>query len=462
MFRQILTIAGNTFVESIRQPVYAVLVTAGLFMMVLAPAISTYTFENDNAMLINMGLSNILVIGVLLAAFTATGVISVEIENKTVLTTVSKPVSRPIFVLGKFVGVTGAITMAFWILMLILLLAVRHRVMSTARDDFDGPVLTFGFFAVFVSLLVASVGNYYYQWVFRSTFVSLLAVALSIAWLLVLLIDRHWHFQPITTEFTLTDSFMPQLHVALLLVFETLLVLSAVAIAASTRLGQIMTLLICFGFFLIGEVGSPILEEQDTVSELLGASGYRTALFTDCYHQFKPSKNFHRGFDEWSWIRGQETDRFRSGPALPPDTMARHVPDHFPDVHRRTEFFRQYLTNNLFRRDEADYYPARLFREAGDLIPEGQAARVALGQLLDTMGDRRGAAVVLDEITIGWKLCLGGSHLRYGFDPEGFLESMSEKPYSFVWFDVSSTQGRLMNPLEVKEGSRAEPKLRQA
>ena len=266
MFRQILTIAGNTFVESIRQPVYAVLVTAGLFMMVLAPAISTYTFENDNAMLINMGLSNILVIGVLLAAFTATGVISVEIENKPVLTTVSKPVSRPIFVLGKFVGVTGAITMAFWILMLILLLAVRHRVMSTARDDFDGPVLTFGFFAVFVSLLVASVGNYYYQWVFRSTFVSFLAVALSIAWLLVLLIDRHWHFQPITTEFTLTDSFMPQLHVALLLVFETLLVLSAVAIAASTRLGQIMTLLICFGFFLIGEVGSPILEEQDSTA----------------------------------------------------------------------------------------------------------------------------------------------------------------------------------------------------
>ena len=40
----------------------------------------------------------------------------------------------------------------------------------------------------------------------------------------------------------------------------------------------------------------------------------------------------------------------------------------------------------------------RLFREAGDLIPEGQAARVALGQRLDTLGDRRGAAVVLGPI----------------------------------------------------------------
>lgn len=37
----------------------------------------------------------------------------------------------------------------------------------------------------------------------------------------------------------------------------------------------------------------------------------------------------------------------------------------------------------------------RLFREAGDLLPEGQAARVALGQLLDIQGNRRGAAAVL-------------------------------------------------------------------
>jgi len=38
----------------------------------------------------------------------------------------------------------------------------------------------------------------------------------------------------------------------------------------------------------------------------------------------------------------------------------------------------------------------RLFREAVDLMPEGQAARVALARLLDTQGDRRGAAVVLE------------------------------------------------------------------
>ena len=67
----------------------------------------------------------------------------------------------------------------------------------------------------------------------------------------------------------------------------------------------------------------PIPEEQDTVSELLLDAGYRTALFTDCYHQFKPSKNFHRGFSEWQWIRGQETDRF---PLRPCAAAWRHPP----------------------------------------------------------------------------------------------------------------------------------------
>ena len=46
----------------------------------------------------------------------------------------------------------------------------------------------------------------------------------------------------------------------------------------------------------------PIPEEQETVAELLSAAGYRTALITECYHHFKPSKNFHRGFAQWEWV----------------------------------------------------------------------------------------------------------------------------------------------------------------
>ena len=48
--------------------------------------------------------------------------------------------------------------------------------------------------------------------------------------------------------------------------------------------------------------------------------------------------------------------------------------------------------------------------------------------------------------------------VRYGFDPEGYLESMIEKPYSFVWFNVTDQSSTLMNPIEVKGASAVEPK----
>ena len=58
----------------------------------------------------------------------------------------------------------------------------------------------------------------------------------------------------------------------------------------------------------------PIPEAQATLAEMYEASGFRTGLISDLYHQFKPSKNFWRGFHQWTFIRGQEADAARSGP----------------------------------------------------------------------------------------------------------------------------------------------------
>lgn len=108
----------------------------------------------------------------------------------------------------------------------------------------------------------------------------------------------------------------------------------------------------------------PIPESQDTVAEMLRAVGYRNAIITDCYHQFKPSKNFHRGFNQWVWVRGQENDPYRSGPAVPRDEIARHMPEAPEDNPGLANFLRTYLRNNTYRHTEEDYYPARVFSEA--------------------------------------------------------------------------------------------------
>ena len=119
----------------------------------------------------------------------------------------------------------------------------------------------------------------------------------------------------------------------------------------------------------------PIPEDQDTMAEVLREAGYRTAFVTDCYHQFKPSKNFHRGFDEWRWIRGQEADPYRSGPRVSWEDIGRHMatsPEKDPGM---ANFLRTYLGNNAYRHTEQDYYPARVFTEASRWIWDNQDAK---------------------------------------------------------------------------------------
>lgn len=261
MLMQLITIGRNTFIESIRQPIFAVLILVGALALTLNPSLIAYTLDDDNKMLLEVGLSMILVIQLFLAAFTAAGVVSEEIEQKTVLTVVSKPVSRPLFILGKYLGVSAAMAVAFWCLSAIYLLTLRHGVMQTASDPFDQPVLTFGLLAGLVALLGAALGNYFYHWVFTSTFVGCLTVFITVAWGMVLLINKQWQFQPPTVDLN------PQLLVSLLLVFQAVLILAAVAIAASTRLGQIMTLVICAVVFALGVVGEYFDRLADRVFE---------------------------------------------------------------------------------------------------------------------------------------------------------------------------------------------------
>ncbi|WP_428387506.1 ABC transporter permease [Mucisphaera sp.] len=252
MFQQFWSIALNTFAEAVRQPIYVVITLVGILLLVINPMLAAYTLENDNKLMIDLGLSTVLLAGLFLSAFSATGVLATEIENRTVLTVVSKPVSRPVFVLGKFFGVTGAIGLAFGILAAVFVLTIRHRVMQTARDDFDLPVILFGVGALLVSLGVATVGNYLYRWVFTSVLMKMLAVTLAAAFLLVLVIGKDWTLQAPWHDLTEHDGELGQTLAGLILVFQGVLVIAAVAVAASTRLGQVMTLLICFGVLVLG------------------------------------------------------------------------------------------------------------------------------------------------------------------------------------------------------------------
>jgi ABC-type transport system involved in multi-copper enzyme maturation permease subunit len=247
----LLTLARNAFLESIRQPIHTVIICGALLALVLNVNLAGFTLDDDNKLLVDLGLSTLFLAGLLLAAFTATGVLSREIENKTVITVVSKPVPRPLIVFGKFLGVTGSIAIAYWLLAGVFLLTVRHRVQTSVRDEdiFDVPVVTFGLLAAAAAFGLASLANYLYRSSFPATFAVLGASAVTVAVGLVACVNRFWELQDPRTDFN------GQLMIGLVMVFEGIVVLTAIAIAASTRLGQIPTLTLCFGIFLVGLVG---------------------------------------------------------------------------------------------------------------------------------------------------------------------------------------------------------------
>ncbi|MFN9977498.1 MAG: ABC transporter permease [Phycisphaerae bacterium] len=246
-----LTIARNTFIECLRQPVLLLLVLGCGVLQVLITWMSAFSMADvesaevagDNKILLDIGLSTVFLCGTLIAGFRSTSAISREIENKTILTVVSKPIGRWIVVFGKFLGVAGAILIATVIMLCFLMIAIRHGVMTTSADAVDRPAVFSGVGAVFISMLGGAWCNFFYRWNFPQVATLLLLPLIFLAYVGVLFTSKTWAFQGLLVDFK------PQILLACICLAIAILVLTSVAIAASTRLGQVMTIVVCMGVF---------------------------------------------------------------------------------------------------------------------------------------------------------------------------------------------------------------------
>jgi arylsulfatase A-like enzyme len=117
----------------------------------------------------------------------------------------------------------------------------------------------------------------------------------------------------------------------------------------------------------------PIPEEQDTLAEILSGAGYRTGLISDVYHQFKPSKNFWRGFDQWKFLRGQERDPYRSGPRLTQEEVDYWLPREMQNE-STIEFIQQAIMNIHDRTKEEDFFAPRVLKESALWLEQNQDA----------------------------------------------------------------------------------------
>jgi len=243
---RLLAISKNTFIETLRQPIYAVIIVFSLLLMLLAPAVSMYTLDEDIMLLRELGLSTLFLAGLFIAVFASTGAITEEIESGTITTVLSKPISRPTFVIGKFLGISMAVALAHLLITMALLMIVRHGTLETASDEIDWTVITAAGAGILATLIITAFLNYIYEWNFPSTGVVLGTIFFGFGILFLAFVDKEWKFNPSGSHFEMFDI------IASGLLLLALFALVALAILFSTRFNEVVTLTLCVGVFLLG------------------------------------------------------------------------------------------------------------------------------------------------------------------------------------------------------------------
>jgi ABC-type transport system involved in multi-copper enzyme maturation permease subunit len=98
-------VALSAFREGIRQPMFWLILLIAVGAMVVVPVLPYFTFGEDHLMVRELGQDIIMLMALVFGAILASTSISEEIEGRTAVTLMSKPVSRRQFLLGKYVGI---------------------------------------------------------------------------------------------------------------------------------------------------------------------------------------------------------------------------------------------------------------------------------------------------------------------------------------------------------------------
>lgn len=101
---RIAAIAGNAFREAVRDRVLYNLVLFVLLLTCAAIFIGELSGGQERKIIVDLGLSAMLLFGVFIAIFVGVGLVYKEIERRTIYAIFSKPVGRGEFIVGKYLG----------------------------------------------------------------------------------------------------------------------------------------------------------------------------------------------------------------------------------------------------------------------------------------------------------------------------------------------------------------------
>lgn len=123
-----LVIAKHTFRESIGQPIYSLLIALGGALMVVFAMLPFFTLGEDTTMYKAVALDIVLLLVLLTTLFATSKSIYDEIEDRTMLTLMSKPVRKWEVLVGKYLGIVAAALLAVLIFTVLLVGCLWWRV----------------------------------------------------------------------------------------------------------------------------------------------------------------------------------------------------------------------------------------------------------------------------------------------------------------------------------------------
>ena len=215
-------IASATFKEAVRQPLFPLLLAVSAVLLVVLTFLPYFSFGEDVKMLKDCGHLTLLFCGLLLAAWTASTSIADEIEGKTAMTLLSKPINRYQFVLGKYLGILQAAWLLIGVLGLLFLFLIYYKVGYDMKEASTPPPPMY--------------------------------VLTQLSWL---------PFQIPMFEDVRLASTVQALPMLIMMALEVA-VLAAISVAVSTRLPMIVNLTICFTVFVIGSLTNVLVTSEAT------------------------------------------------------------------------------------------------------------------------------------------------------------------------------------------------------
>jgi ABC-type transport system involved in multi-copper enzyme maturation permease subunit len=206
------TIARATWKESLRQPVFIILACVGSLVILANMIVPFFAMDDETKMFIDCGLSTILICCLVLAVWTASIAVADEIEGKTAMTLLSKPINRRQFILGKYFGILEGV------LTLLVILGVVMYLSTYFKFGYDHKEQAKGTLEFFVFPEGSSIPR------------------------------------PEPQRLAVANAILPGLT---LILMEASLI-AAVSVAISTRLPMLPNMISCFAVFVIGHL-TPVL-----------------------------------------------------------------------------------------------------------------------------------------------------------------------------------------------------------